>query len=391
MAGEISIRAYNVGFGDCLLLRLPDGNATRHVLIDFGRAPNDPGSVARFDAIAADIDERCNGHLDLVVVTHEHLDHMEGFYRQRAMFDAMQVDRVWMSLPSSPDYYAQYPNARLQKRIHDGLAAFGKTVGRNGVAVHPAFLSLLNNNLANKDRIAYLRTLGAQPPLYLARGAKGKAADKAFKHIRIRVLAPEADTSKYYGRTAKSHAMLGALARTMAAGAQDAEATNDWTFPDVRRAAANERPGVSASDFARLRRTIREDGVAAARFIDRAQNNTSLCLLIEAGGKRLLLPGDAEIESWRRIEEEAADALTPVDFLKVAHHGSHNGTPMHLLDKLLPVRRKAKAKVLVSTKRNVYGTKNPVPDVATLAELRRRCASLTTTDGLARLSVEVTL
>jgi hypothetical protein len=390
MAGDISIRAYNVGFGDCLLLRLPDGNATRHVLIDFGRAPNDPGSVERFDAIAADIDRRTGGHLDLVVVTHEHLDHMEGFYRQRAMFDQMQVDRVWMSLPSSPGYYTQYPNARLQKRLHDGLAAFGRTVGRNGVGVHPAFLSLLNNNLANKDRIDYLRKL-APHPLYLARGAKGKAADKAFKHIRIRVLAPEADTSTYYGRTAKSHAMLGALARTMAAGAQDAEATNDWTFPDVRRAAANEMPGVSASDFARLRRSIREDGVAAARFIDRAQNNTSLCLLIEAGGKRLLLPGDAEIESWRKIEEEAADALTPVDFLKVAHHGSHNGTPMHLLDKLLPVSRKAKAKVLVSTKRNVYGTKNPVPDTATLTELRRRCASLTTTDGLDKLSVEVTL
>ena len=131
--------------------------------------------------------------------------------------------------------------------------------------------------------------------------------------------------------------------------------------------------------------------MAAAWFIDKPKNNTSLCLMIEAAGKRLLLPGDAELESWEMIEKKCAAELKPVDFLKVAHHGSHNGTPLELLDRLLPTRRKAHAQVLVSTKRQVYGTKNPVPDDSLLKELRSRCHRLVTTDGAAGTSVELSL
>jgi hypothetical protein len=128
-----------------------------------------------------------------------------------------------------------------------------------------------------------------------------------------------------------------------------------------------------------------------ARFIDKAQNNTSLCLLIEAASKRLLLPGDAELESWDMMQRKCGSELKPVDFLKVAHHGSHNGTPLELLDRLLPAKRKARAQVLVSTKRQVYGTKNPVPDDALLNELRSPCRKLVTTDGATGTSVELSL
>ena len=103
MSAGILIRAYAVGFGDCILLRLPDGKDVRHVLIDFGRSPNDSASLARFPAIASDVAKTTGGHLDLVVMTHEHLDHLEGFHRERAIFDKMDVDQVWMGLPSHPE------------------------------------------------------------------------------------------------------------------------------------------------------------------------------------------------------------------------------------------------------------------------------------------------
>jgi hypothetical protein len=92
--------------------------------------------------------------------------------------------------------------------------------------------------------------------------------------------------------------------------------------------------------------------------------------------------------NWKR---SAAPSFKPVDFLKVAHHGSHNGTPLELLDRLLPVKRKAQAQVLVSTKKKVYGTKNPVPDDALLAELKSRCRKLVTTDGATGTSVALSL
>ena len=393
MTGTIQIRGYVVGFGDCILLRLPDGSQVRHVLIDFGRAPNDPTSLERFPDIARDIEKQCNGKLDLLVVTHEHLDHLEGFYREREIFNRMQIERVWMGLPSHPDYYKDFPKATLQKKVREGLAAFAREVRRNGMALHPAFRSLLENNLANKDRIDYLRKLGKRPVAYLARG-KTQAASP-FENISIRVLAPEPDVSVYYTADARERALTAALAAAGGGrGEQRRRGGNegfDWEFPAVVRVGATERGGISASDFERLRRAIREDGVTAARFIDKAQNNTSLCLLIEAGGKRLLLPGDAELESWDMMEKKCRSELKPVDFLKVAHHGSHNGTPLELLDRLLPARRKAQAQVLVSTKRKVYGTKNPVPDDALLRELKSRCHKLVTTDSATGTSVELSL
>ena len=57
MTATIQIRGYVVGFGDCIFLRLPDGSHTRHMLIDFGRAPNDASSVGRFPDIARDIEK----------------------------------------------------------------------------------------------------------------------------------------------------------------------------------------------------------------------------------------------------------------------------------------------------------------------------------------------
>ncbi|WP_395020834.1 ComEC/Rec2 family competence protein [Dongia sp.] len=377
MSQEIRIRAYIVGFGDCILLSLPDGNKTRHLLFDFGRAPNDSASLERFPAIAADIKKECGGRLDLLVMTHEHLDHMEGFYREREVFNSMTVDRVWMSLPSHPKYYTDFPKAKLQKKLRAGLTAFAADARRNGLVLHPGFISLLENNLANKDRVEYLRNLGKKPVAYLARG---KSASPGFSNVKIRVLAPEPDVSVYYSASARENAMTAALAA--ASGSEADREGLTWTFPDVPRATANQLGGVSRSDFERLRRSIREDGVAMARFIDRAQNNTSLCLMIEAGGKRLLLPGDAELESWDVMKKKcAAELKKPVDFLKVSHHGSHNGTPLELLDSLLPVRRKQSAQVLVSTKKNVYGTKNPVPDTSLLDELARRSRKVVTTDG----------
>jgi beta-lactamase superfamily II metal-dependent hydrolase len=391
MTNPIRIRGYVVGFGDCVLLHLPDGKETRHVLIDFGRAPNDPSSLERFPNIARDIEKQCNGRIDLLVLTHEHLDHLEGFYREREIFDRMDVERVWMSLPSDPKYYSHYPKARLQKKLRDGLASFATIARRNGLALHPAFQSLLENNLANKDRIDYLRKLGKKPVTYLARGKPEKVT--AFKNIKIEVLAPEPDVSIYYTASARERALTSALAAVD--GPPHRTPVGDegfaWDFPSVARAADADRGGVSRSDFERLRRAIREDGVTAARFIDRAQNNTSLCLLIEAAGKRLLLPGDAELESWEVMEKKCRSALKPVDFLKVAHHGSHNGTPLDLLDRLLPVNRRAHAQVLVSTKKNVYGTKNPVPDESLLKELERRCCKLVSTDGVTGMSVELSI
>jgi hypothetical protein len=59
-------------------------------------------------------------------------------------------------------------------------------------------------------------------------------------------------------------------------------------------------------------------------------------LLFEVGRRKLLFPGDAQIENWSYAltSPNAAAlraALPEVDFYKVGHHGSRNATPRSLV------------------------------------------------------------
>jgi len=61
--------------------------------------------------------------------------------------------------------------------------------------------------------------------------------------------------------------------------------------------------------------------------------------------------------------------LAEVDFLKISHHGSHNGTPdVDLLNKVLPLDGK-KRKAAISTCTGAYAG---MPDKTTLDEIRKR-------------------
>src|SRR5262249_4933388 len=61
-------------------------------------------------------------------------------------------------------------------------------------------------------------------------------------------------------------------------------------------------------------------------------NNTSVILVFEIGGKRLLFPGDAQIENWEFAlgQKQYRTLLSGANVYKVGHHGSRNATPISL-------------------------------------------------------------
>ena len=69
----VTLRAYDVGFGDCFLLSFKYGESARHVLVDFGstRTPTGkPGKGPYLERIAHQIAEDCDHKLTAVVLTH---------------------------------------------------------------------------------------------------------------------------------------------------------------------------------------------------------------------------------------------------------------------------------------------------------------------------------
>ncbi|MCC6792013.1 MAG: MBL fold metallo-hydrolase [Thermomicrobiales bacterium] len=107
------IRMYGQGLGDCFLLAFPRTRDTRtttartrrpvYVLIDCGAVAGTPDDKARLTSIVADINQSTGGHLDLLVLTHEHWDHLSGFLKAADEWNQITIDALWMAWTELPD------------------------------------------------------------------------------------------------------------------------------------------------------------------------------------------------------------------------------------------------------------------------------------------------
>jgi hypothetical protein len=118
--GEVFIRMYGQGVGDCFLLmfpRVPGGADKRpfYVLVDCGVVGGTPGAPERMRQVVRDIkattldekvrddDNKAKGHIDLLVITHEHWDHLAGFVQAEEEWKQIQVDALWTAWTEKQD------------------------------------------------------------------------------------------------------------------------------------------------------------------------------------------------------------------------------------------------------------------------------------------------
>jgi beta-lactamase superfamily II metal-dependent hydrolase len=97
---------YNVGFGDCFLLAFRgDHGKARYMLIDCGSYSTwkhgDEKAKDRLIRVAADIRQATGKHLHVVALTHQHWDHVMGFYHGSATFKDMKMDDLWLGWPEN--------------------------------------------------------------------------------------------------------------------------------------------------------------------------------------------------------------------------------------------------------------------------------------------------
>lgn len=359
----LTIVAYNVLFGDAILICIPDHNGRktimRHVLIDVGNVLGATENNADvFRLIIKDINRRLDGRpIDLYVMTHEHMDHVQGLLCAHSVGEKLpQIDYAWLTASARRDYYKQFTEANKERRLQ--LAAYDRVqrIALHQGIVGPPIKAFLDNNNPRKtgDCVAFLRKIARKKTSYVHREfipVPGKT--HPFREATFSIWAPEHDTSSYYGRMRP--------------------------VPPLEPGQKLQAPeGVEQKAFDALLKFSQTGLGDEMLAIDQAANNTSVVFSIEWRGWRLLFTGDAELRSWKTMDQH--EKLRPVHFVKVGHHASHNGTPDEdLLDKILPLQRPDKRRrvALVSTCKDTY---NGVPDDDTLAKLGYRVDALIQTN-----------
>jgi glyoxylase-like metal-dependent hydrolase (beta-lactamase superfamily II) len=377
---SVDIRCYCHGLGDCMLLSLPkaDGSAF-WMLIDCGVHSAAKGGADKMREVVADIAERTNGHIDVIVGTHEHWDHLSGFIQAAEAFAGVTVGEVWFSWAENP----ADPDARkLDKYKGDAASALAaasfhmagvKELEGTAKGIE-ALLGFVFGAKGEKVRDARERLRRLAPVVrHLEPGTLAPLA--GVPGVRVYVLGPPRDprllgiediVSETYalgGRSASAAPLANAFdlnAATLRID-DDPSAPFDGTvglsftelahgkWPEDQAAAFfwNHYFGPETAGGAERDQTWRRidaDWLASsaelALQLDSRTNNTSLVLAFEIveTGRVLLFAADAQVGNWmswsqvtfpataERPARTADELLRRTVFYKVGHHGSRNAT-----------------------------------------------------------------
>jgi len=427
LQGKVAIRMYRGILGDCFLLRFQEAESTRHILIDCGVLQGVAGAKQIMARIVDDLYKTTGGVLDLVVLTHEHHDHLSGFLYEQARFfgDDFRFGELWLAWTENlndPQAVALHARFKKTKVALAGVVA----LGARGSALHM------------EPRMNTVRGLSAfvEPPtgkgkLSTVDKLKAKAGERATRYLepgdvvrpqaiatlktyvmgpprseeRLRKALPSKGVGKEVYLTSLDEAVALEERTLRLKGAKLLDVDMPFARP-YQRTFANVQSlvgaGSDSDDEASIEqryfseqeqwRCIEDEWLDGAETLalkmDSDTNNTSLVLAFELpDGQILLFPGDAQVGNWmswgdqtypkKPVATEAApltrdDILARVTLYKVGHHCSHNATARTQgLEKMHDTRLVAMIPVVADVARNNKWNM-PYPDLLTALQKRTR-------------------
>jgi hypothetical protein len=387
---QLELHLYCQGLGDCHLIGVPrEDGGTWWMLIDCGVHSATANGTARIRDVVADIARVTGGRLDLLVITHEHWDHLSGFSVAADLFAGITIGERWFAWTENPD---DPLGRRLDRYKADGYAALADAALRLGTDnAHAAAAEALDAVIgfgfgAAGERVRAARNAARSGNniRYLEPGTLAPLPSEASA-IRCWVLGPPRSTAalgitdsttQTYGLDAggDGFALLNAVGNGMAVADGQLSVGDDALAPfdpgvglvltaaltsDAERVAEDPDiaflsehyggpvvdlgpPGDTQPKPDQGWRRIDNDWLAPAASalalqLDSRTNNTSLVLAIEiaATGRVLLFTADAQIGSWQtwpgitfagHPDVTGAKLIERTVFLKVGHHGSRNAT-----------------------------------------------------------------
>ena len=368
-ATAVIVRMYRNLLGDCFLIivRGEDGKYSK-TLVDCGILQGTPGGDERMTKVAGNIYESFGKKLDLVVVTHEHWDHISGFQYASATFARQKFNKLWMAWtedPADPDglaLQARFSNAHAKLRAlavvtNKPLRAESAKVGLMGFAGPMA--AAKSNGAKRGSKLIYenLRKWSKQKPTYLSPGM----TDSLPGGLKAYVLAPPREQKYLFKALPSSRDKETYLGANPTSSEMELAQSQSPFSPSYRWRTDKEikAAGATASEAEKWvhRRYFRSDSSKDfyRRIDDRYEiefnrlsirmdsntNNSSLVLAIELpDGAIMIFAADAQVGNWlswggvafKEVENgqekitKGHDLLARARLYKVGHHGSHNAT-----------------------------------------------------------------
>lgn len=389
---RIRVRMYQVGFGDCFLLtfQYKAPQKPRHVLIDFGTTGVPKGSPTQvLLGIAKDIQRTVGTDPFAIVATHRHADHIAGFDPGKdrkgpgAIIAALKPRCIVQPWTEQPDLArdatapASFKGMAARRDTLESLHALAAHVvavdvkrltrsqGESPLVRELGFIG--QNNISNPRAVKNLMTMRQNDYVYA-----GKATDLQtfLPGVKVEVLGPP--TVKQHEGVRKQRQTdddqfwkFAARANVLATAPESAQ-----PFRHFSQVSGGAAPPWARWVVKGLRQAHGEQQLGLVRALDSAMNNTSVILLFECKGLKLLFPGDAQIENWEYALNQHAilKRLRGVRVYKVGHHGSTNATPKTLWNNWFPQSTKPKAVkqrmvTFMSTKEGKHGSESSGTEV----------------------------
>jgi beta-lactamase superfamily II metal-dependent hydrolase len=349
----VSVRMYNMGFGDAFVVTVRRGRKQWRMLVDCGvhSAGRARPLEEAVDAIIADLAADSPGgtpHLDVVVATHHHADHIAGFALDA--WEQVAVDEVWV--PFVEDEKDEDVKA-LRKKQRATANRLRALVERRGLkpdepdswpdTLGRAYLLAMNSSGNDRatDRLLHRNRLGfaTKPTIRFlpSKTPSENRIDVGIADTTVHVLGPPRDPALL--KRMEPPKKAGWLLLSADDDSNDEDRGVRTLFRDEFVLKAEEMADhVELSDIGaslRLEDLDNDAGLlAAAAVLEGAVNNTSIFFVLEVGDLRLAFPGDSQHGGWEHVldDPESAELMRRIDFYKIGHHGSHNGTSKRYIE-----------------------------------------------------------